>query len=422
MVNNQEIKNNQSIKNNQNEKSNSTKQKGVDTKKGYFGEFGGQFVPPQLQGYLDELEDKYAQLKDNKEFKEKLNTLLKDYVGRPSPLYLANNLSKKLGFKVYLKREDLNHTGAHKINNTLGQVFLAKAMGKSEIIAETGAGQHGVATATAAALFGIKCKIFMGEIDTEKQKVNVERMKMLGAEVVVVKSGGRVLKDAVDEALGYLIGHSDVYYLLGSVVGPHPYPTIVRDFQKIIGEEAKRQILEKEGKLPTHVVACVGGGSNAMGLFYNFLKDEEVKIIAVEPAGRGLDGNEHAATLSKGHIGVIHGFKCLVLESKTGVPQEVYSIASGLDYPGVGPEISMLKENHRLIAGTATDDEAINAFIELSKNEGIIPALESSHALAYLFKAKKSNYFKPTDIVIVNLSGRGDKDIETVFEFINHNS
>jgi tryptophan synthase beta chain len=385
-----------------------------EPKKGYFGDYGGQFIPPQLKNYMDELEKAYNEIKDSPKFRDELNNLLKDYVGRPSPLYLAQKLSNIVGCKVYLKREDLNHTGAHKINNTIGQGLLAKHMGKTELIAETGAGQHGVATATVAALLGMKCRIFMGEIDVEKQMMNVYRMQLLGAEVVVVKTGGRTLKDAVDEALGYLISHPDVFYLLGSVVGPHPYPTIVRDFQKIIGEEAKQQILEKEGRLPDYLVACVGGGSNAMGLFYDFLGDQKVKLVAVEPAGKGLETGKHAATLSFGTPGIIHGFRCLLLQDAKGEPAEVYSIASGLDYPGVGPEHCMLKDSRRLEIAAATDKEALGAFDLLSREEGIIPALESSHAIAYLLNPKTKQRFRKEDIVIVNLSGRGDKDVETV--------
>jgi len=380
--------------------------------KGYFGEYGGQYVPDALKPYLNKLEKSYNELKKKKSFKKELVSLLNDYVGRPSPLYFAEKLSKKVGCKVYLKREDLNHTGAHKINNTLGQGLLAKYMGKKELIAETGAGQHGVATATIAALLGMKCKIFMGEVDTIKQKINMQRMQLLGAEVITVKSGTKTLKDAVDEAIMYLIKNPETFYLLGSVVGPHPYPTMVRDFQKIIGKEAKKQILQKEKKLPTHLVACVGGGSNAMGLFYEFLKDKSVKLIGVEPAGKGLETGKHAATMTLGKPGIIHGFKCYLLQDKKGNPSEVYSIASGLDYPGVGPEPSMLKDIDRLENVTVTDKQAIEAFHFLSREEGIIPALESSHAVAYLFKAK--DRFKKDDIVVINLSGRGDKDVETI--------
>lgn len=381
-----------------------------------FGIYGGQYVPESLMSYLDDLEDNYLKIKDDQQFKERLHKLLKDYVGRPSPLYFAENISKILGFKVYLKREDLNHTGAHKINNTLGQGLLAKAMNKKMLIAETGAGQHGVATATIAAFLGMKCKIFMGRIDAEKQKINVERMKILGAEVIIVDEGGRVLKDAVDAAIGYLINNPDVFYLLGSVVGPHPYPTIVRDFQSIIGKETRQQILEAEGRLPDYIVACVGGGSNAIGLFHEFINDY-VKMIAVEPSGKGLVYGMHAATLTLGKPGIIHGFKCYLLQDENGDPKEVYSIASGLDYPGVGPEISMLKDANRIRVGTASDIDAIAAFHMLSEKEGIIPALESSHALAYLINHKDE--FRKDDIVIVNLSGRGDKDIETIMKLEN---
>ncbi|MBU0980766.1 MAG: tryptophan synthase subunit beta [Nanoarchaeota archaeon] len=378
--------------------------------KGTFGQYGGQYVPPQLQGYLDELESSYEGIKKDRKFQAEMKHLLSDYVGRPSPLYLSAKLSKRLGFKVYLKREDLNHTGAHKINNTLGQALIAKHMSRKEVIAETGAGQHGVATATAAALLGLRCRIFMGEVDAEKQRLNVYRMQMLGAQVHIVKSGLRTLKEAVDEAIGYLIEHPEVYYLLGSVVGPHPYPTMVRDFQAVIGKEARKQILEKEGKLPDALVACVGGGSNAMGLFYEFLNDD-VELHAVEPAGKGLETGKHAATLTLGTPGVIHGFRCLLLQDKEGNPMEVYSIASGLDYPGVGPEPSMLKDIKRLRYGTVTDKEAVDAFHMLSREEGLIPALESAHAVAYLDKERAA--FKGK-IVILNLSGRGDKDVETV--------
>jgi tryptophan synthase beta chain len=398
---------------NKNDTKNNDKNK-IESEDGFFGQFGGSFVPEQLKSHLTKLNDEYTKAKHDKSFQAELRRLLIDYVGRPSPLYLAEKLSKNIGCKIYLKREDLNHTGAHKINNTIGQALLAKQMDKKEIIAETGAGQHGVATATAAALLGMKCKVFMGEIDAKKQSVNVQRMQLLGAEVIVVKSGGKVLKDAVDEALKYLIQHPDVFYLLGSVVGPHPYPAMVRDFQSIIGKEAKRQIRKKEGRLPDYLVACVGGGSNAMGLFHAFRNDRTVNMIAVEPAGKGLASGLHAATLSLGKPGMIHGFKCLLLQDKKGMPADVYSIASGLDYPGVGPEMSMLKDSGRVKVGTATDEEAIAAFDFLCKEEGIIPALESSHAIAYLFKTRKN--YKKSDIIIVNLSGRGDKDLDTVLE------
>ena len=343
-------------------------QETISKKKGYFGNHGGQYVPKQLMPYLDELEKEY---------------------------------------------ENLNHMGAHKINNTLGQALLAKAMGKTEVIAETGAGQHGVATATAATMLGMGCKIFMGEVDTQKQRMNVYRMQLLGAEVVTVTRGGRTLKDAVDEALEYLITHPDVFYLLGSVVGPHPYPTMVRDFQRVIGDEARKQVLEREGRVPDYLVACVGGGSNAMGLFHPFLEDD-VRLLAVEPAGKGLETGEHAASLLKGTPGILHGFRSYLLQDEYGVPLEVYSIASGLDYPGVGPEHCMLKDEKKLEAVSVTDKEAIDAFHMLSRLEGIIPALESSHAIAYLLK----HDFKPDDVVVVNLSGRGDKDVETVASMV----
>ncbi|MFP4424083.1 MAG: tryptophan synthase subunit beta [Candidatus Woesearchaeota archaeon] len=376
--------------------------------KKYFGEYGGQYVPEKLMPYLNELEEEYENLKGT-EFNKNFEKLCREFVGRPSPLYLAERLSDKAGCKVYLKREDLNHTGAHKINNTIGQALLAKEMGKTEIIAETGAGQHGVATATVAAMLDMKCKVFMGEKDTKKQLMNVYRMKLLGAEVVTVKTGGRVLKDAVDEAISYLVKNQKVFYLLGSVVGPHPYPTMVRDFQRIIGDEAKEQILEKEGKMPDYLVACVGGGSNAMGLFYPFLNDG-IRMLAVEPAGKGLDTGEHAASLLKGTPGILHGFKSYLLQDEKGEPLEVHSIASGLDYPGVGPEHCMLKDQKKIIPVSVTDKEAIEGFKELCRLEGIIPALESSHAVAYVLKTE----FKPEDIVILNLSGRGDKDVDTM--------
>jgi tryptophan synthase beta chain len=321
------------------------------------------------------------------------------------------------GGKIYLKREDLNHTGAHKINNALGQILLAKKMGKKRIIAETGAGQHGVATATACALFGLECVIYMGEIDTKRQELNVFRMKLLGAKVVSVKTGTRTLKDAVDEALNdYMRNYKDTFYLLGSAVGPHPYPTMVREFQSVIGREAKEQILEAEGRLPDYLIACVGGGSNAIGLFHPFYDDSSVKIIGVEPAGKGLDTNEHAASICKGTIGIIHGFKCYTLQDENNEPLPVYSIAAGLDYPGVGPEHSFYSKSGRAQYVTITDEEAINAFMVLSKIEGIIPAIESSHAVAYAMKLAKE--IDKNEIIIVNLSGRGDKDVAQVKELL----
>ena len=377
--------------------------------KGFYGKFGGQFVPPQLMLRLKELEDAYNKFKDDKDFINELNHLLNDYVGRPSPLYFAKRLTEKYNCKIYFKREDLNHTGAHKINNTIGQALLAKKMGKRKIIAETGAGQHGVATATACSLLNLDCEIFMGEFDANKQRINVQKIKLLGAKINIVKNG--TLKEAVDKALEHYIKDEETFYLLGSVVGPHPYPMIVRNFQKIIGEEAKQQILDKENKLPDYLVACIGGGSNAMGLFYNFLKDN-VKMIAVEPAGKGLNTIKHSATLTLGSLGLIHGFKCYLLQDDTGNPLEVYSIASGLDYPGVGPEPCLLKDNDKVFIETISDEEALNAFHETTISEGIFPALETCHALAYAFKlAEKVDKEK---IIVVNFSGRGDKDIEFI--------
>ncbi|NOZ80948.1 MAG: tryptophan synthase subunit beta [DPANN group archaeon] len=374
-----------------------------------FGQFGGQYVPPLLVERLQELEQAFLRYKEDAAFKKELAKLLKDYVGRPSPLYFAERLSKQVGNKIYLKREDLNHTGAHKINNTLGQALLAKRMGRKTLIAETGAGQHGVATATAAALMGMDCIIFMGEVDVDKQKMNVYRMELLGAEVRVVKSGLKTLKEAVDEALMHYIEHPEVFYLLGSQVGPHPYPQIVRHFQKVIGEEAKKQILEQEGRLPDEIIACVGGGSNAIGIMSAFIDDKDVGLIGVEPAGKGLKTGKHAATLTLGSPGVIHGFRCMLLQDKDGNPSEVYSIASGLDYPGVSPEHSHLHETGRGEYVTVTDREALAAFHDVTRQEGIIPALETAHALAYLYKMKPEG-----KIVILNFSGRGDKDVDFV--------
>lgn len=377
-------------------------------KNGKFGEYGGRYVPPPLVPVLDEVEKAFNQYKVNEEFNNEYVSLLKDYVGRPSPLYFAKKLSAKLGNKIYFKREDLNHTGAHKINNTIGQALLAKRMGKTKVIAETGAGQHGVATATAAALLGMDCEIFMGEVDVKKQKNNVYRMELLGAKVNVVKSGLRTLKEAVDEALTYFVQNPHVYYLIGSQVGPHPYPLMVRHFQKVIGEEARKQILKQEGKLPDTIIACIGGGSNAIGIMHAF-KDDPVEFIGVEPAGKGLETGKHAATMTLGKPGVIHGFKCYLLQDERGEPAEVYSIASGLDYPGVSPEHSFLKDIKRAKYETATDAEALEAFSVVSKEEGIIPALETAHALAYLNKMPAEG-----KTIIVNFSGRGDKDVEFV--------
>lgn len=387
-------------------------------KNGFFGEFGGRFVPDELVAPLTELEENFYKYIEDEEFLNELNYYYKHYVGRESPLYFAERLTKEMGGgKIYLKREDLNHTGAHKINNALGQILLAKKMGKKRVIAETGAGQHGVATATACALFGLECVIYMGEIDTKRQALNVFRMELLGAKVVPVKTGTRTLKDAVDEALkDYVQNYKNTFYLLGSAVGPHPYPTMVREFQSIIGREARKQILETEGKLPDYLVACVGGGSNAIGLFHPFYNDSSVKIIGVEPAGKGLDTNEHAASICKGTIGIIHGFKCYTLQDENNEPLPVYSIAAGLDYPGVGPEHCYYKETGRAEYVTVTDKEAVDAFMTLSKVEGIIPAIESSHAVAYAMKLAKE--IDKNEIIIVNLSGRGDKDVVQIKEYL----
>jgi tryptophan synthase beta chain len=379
--------------------------------KGYFEEFGGRFVPETLIPALDELEEVYLELKDDPDFKAQLKSLLTDYSGRPTSLYYAEQLSNYFGgAKIYLKREDLNHTGAHKINNTLGQILLAVKMGKSRIIAETGAGQHGVATATVAARFNLDCHIYMGTEDIERQALNVYKMEMLGAEVIPVTSGTQTLKDATNEAIrDWVTNVEDTHYIIGSVVGPHPYPMMVRDFQRIIGDETKEQILEKEGRLPDHILACVGGGSNAMGIFYPFIEDKAVNLIGIEASGRGIESGEHAATLSAGRIGVLHGSKSYLLQDDDGQIIPAYSISAGLDYPGVGPEHSYLKTIERVEYQSATDMEAVNAFRLLSEKEGIIPALESSHALSYLDKLAPE--LDSNTIIIVNLSGRGDKDI-----------
>jgi len=385
--------------------------------KGFFGEYGGQFVPPELKIALEEVARAYEGAKKDKKFVEEYNDLLKNYVGRPSPLYFARNLSKKLGgARIYLKREDLNHTGAHKINHCLGEALLAKRMGKKKLIAETGAGQHGVALATAAALMGLKCEIHMGAIDVAKQHSNVIRMKLLGAKVIEVKRGGRCLKDAVDSAFGaYLKDYKNTFFGIGSVVGPHPYPMMVRDFQSIIGKETKKQILEQENKLPDYLIACVGGGSNAMGLFYEFLGDRKVKMIGVEPGGKSFKPGDNAATLTLGKPGTLHGMFTYLLQDKKGEPLPVHSIASGLDYPGVGPNHSHLKDSGRVEYVTANDKEALDAFQELSRVEGIIPALESAHAVAYAIKIAPRLKNK---LIVVNLSGRGDKDVDYVAEKI----
>lgn len=375
-----------------------------------YGEFGGQYVPQELKEKLNEIEKEFTKAKNDEKFVKEYLYYLKQYVGRPTPLYYAENLSKYAGgAKIYLKREDLNHTGAHKINNALGQALLAKRMNKTHIIAETGAGQHGVATATVCSLFNIKCTIFMGKEDIKRQQVNVEKMKLLGAEVYEVTKGEGTLKEAVDVAFEYLLKHQDVFYLIGSAVGPSPYPEMVKYFQKIIGEEAKKQILEQEGKLPKAIVACIGGGSNSIGLFTDFIK-EEVQIFGIEGAGKGIETGKHASAIYNNKIGILHGMKTYIMQDDRGNIEEAYSISAGLDYPGIGPEHAYLKSIGRVKYDSITDKEAVEAFKLLCRLEGIIPALESSHAIAYSIKIAKN--YKNNDSIIVNLSGRGDKDIE----------
>ncbi|MCD8509377.1 MAG: tryptophan synthase subunit beta [Bacillus sp. (in: Bacteria)] len=383
----------------------------AEVTKGFFGEFGGSFVPPQLQGVLEMLAEQFEKYKDDPNFNEEFKYYLKEFVGRENPLTYAQNLTEKLGgAKIYLKREDLNHTGAHKINNVIGQILLAKRMGVHRIIAETGAGQHGVATATACAMFGMDCTIYMGKLDTERQALNVFRMELLGAKVVAVDKGQGRLKDAVDEALNDLVeNYENTFYLLGSAVGPHPFPSIVKHFQAVISEESKRQIQEKEGKLPDAVIAVTGGGSNAIGAFAHYIDEPSVRLIGVEP--------DKAATLTEGVPAVIHGFKCLVLLDEEGNPQPTYSIAAGLDYPGIGPEHSHLKTSGRAEYYTVTNEEVLEAFQLLSKTEGIIPALESAHAIAYA--AKLAPQLAEDQVLIVNLSGRGDKDVHQVYGMLN---
>ncbi|NLK63316.1 MAG: tryptophan synthase subunit beta [Fusobacteria bacterium] len=382
-------------------------------KKGKFGEFGGQYVPETLMPALKELEDAYNKYKNNEDFQNEINYYLKEYVGRENPLYYAENISKKLGAKVYLKREDLNHTGAHKINNTIGQIVLAKKMGKKKVIAETGAGQHGVATATVAALFGMECTVYMGEEDIKRQALNVFRMKLLGAKVESVTSGTRTLKDAMNEAIRQWVTNiHDTFYIIGTVAGPHPYPEMVRDFQCVIGNETKKQILEKENRLPNYIIACIGGGSNAMGIFYPFKDDKDVKLIGVEAAGLGVDTDKHSASINKGTIGILHGNKTYLLQNEDGQISETHSISAGLDYPGVGPEHAYFHSIGRAEYVYVDDNEALEGFSYLTKNEGIIPALESSHAIGHLIKMK--DQLKKDDIVVVNISGRGDKDMETI--------
>lgn len=386
----------------------------LPTKDGFFGNYGGQYLPEGLKAEFQKITEYFMKLKDDVIFNQELNDLLKYYVGRPSPVYFAKNLSEKYGAEIYLKREDLNHTGAHKINHCLGEALLAKRMGKTKIIAETGAGQHGVATATAAALLGLECDIYMGETDIQKAKPNVERMKILGANIVSVKSGTMTLKEAVDEAfIAYSKEYETALYAIGSVVGPHPFPMIVEHFQTIIGKEAHKQILEMTGDMPNHVVACVGGGSNAIGIFNGFLDEENVKIYGVESMGKGEKIGENAASITYGKEGILHGFKCLLLQDENGNPANAYSVASGLDYPGIGPKHCYLNDTGRVNYVTINDKEAVSAFYELSRLEGIIPALESSHAVAYALKLAQQN---PNDKILVNLSGRGDKDIEFVLE------
>ncbi len=383
-------------------------------KNGYFGQFGGAFVPELLFPNVKELEDNYIQIIESEEFQQEYKSLLKDYVGRPSPLYLAKRLSEKYGAHIYLKREDLNHTGAHKINNTIGQVLIAKKLGKTKIIAETGAGQHGVATATVCALMGLDCTVFMGEKDIVRQAPNVARMKMLGAKVVPATSGSKTLKDATNEAIRYWIQHPETFYMIGSVVGPHPHPDMVARLQAIISEEIQWQLKEKTGKTsPDTIIACVGGGSNAAGAFYHFMDDENVELIAVEAAGLGVDSGKSAATSQLGEVGIIHGSKTILMQDNFGQIMEPYSISAGLDYPGVGPLHAFLYESNRAIFMNATDQEALTAAYELTKIEGIIPALETAHALAVLPKLS----IKKNQVIVVNLSGRGDKDLET---FIKH--
>ena len=384
--------------------------------KGFYGDFGGQFVPETLMFALKELTAAYEASKEDEAFQTELAAYLSDYVGRETPLYFAEQLTKRLGgAKIYLKREDLNHTGAHKINNALGQVLLAKKMGKKKIIAETGAGQHGVATATAAALFGMECTIFMGALDVKRQALNVFRMELLGSKVESVTAGNNTLKDAVNEALRYWVANvEDTHYILGSVLGPHPFPEMVRDFQSVIGKEARQQILAKEGRLPDVAMACIGGGSNAIGLFYPFINDESVRLIGVEAGGMGVETNEHAATMTKGEVGVLHGARMHLLQDEDGQVIEPYSISAGLDYPGVGPEHSYLEQVKRAEYVAVTDEEALEAFHLLSQTEGIIPALESSHALAQVTKLAPT--MDKEQIIVVCLSGRGDKDVQQIKE------
>ncbi|HEM2749112.1 TPA: tryptophan synthase subunit beta [Streptococcus suis] len=387
--------------------------------KGYFGQFGGSFVPEQIQVLLDQLEETFEQYRNDPEFLAEYQAYLKDYAGRETPLYFAESLSKELGgAKIYLKREDLNHLGSHKLNNVLGQILLAKRMGKTRVIAETGAGQHGVATAAVAARFGLGCDIYMGAEDVKRQRLNVFRMEMMGARVHAVTDGTQTLKEAVDAAFGAWMADLDAFYVLGSAVGPHPYPTIVHEFQKIISVESRRQILEKEGRLPDYVIACVGGGSNAIGAFSQYLPDESVKLIGVEAAGKGVDTELHAATMTKGTVGVVDGMKTISLFDENGGVAPVYSISAGLDYPGVGPEHAHYKETGRVNYVAATDDEAVNALLTLSRTEGILPAIESSHAIAEAIRLAPQ--LDKDKIIIINVSGRGDKDVAAIADYLEN--
>ncbi|HEL2299139.1 TPA: tryptophan synthase subunit beta [Streptococcus suis] len=389
------------------------------TEKGYFGQFGGSFVPEQIQVLLNQLEETFEQYRNDSEFLAEYQAYLKDYAGRETPLYFAESLSKELGgAKIYLKREDLNHLGSHKLNNVLGQILLAKRMGKTRVIAETGAGQHGVATAAVAARFGLGCDVYMGAEDVKRQRLNVFRMEMMGARVHAVTDGTQTLKEAVDAAFGAWMADLDAFYVLGSAVGPHPYPTIVHEFQKIISVESRHQILEKEGRLPDYVIACVGGGSNAIGAFSQYLPDESVKLIGVEAAGKGVDTELHAATMTKGTVGVVDGMRTISLFDENGGVAPVYSISAGLDYPGVGPEHAHYKETGRVNYVAATDDEAVNALLTLSRTEGILPAIESSHAIAEAIRLAPQ--LDKDKIIIINVSGRGDKDVAAIADYLEN--
>jgi len=381
---------------------------------GQYGKYGGRYIPETLMHAVIELEEAYAEVKEDPAFQTRMDELLKEYVGRETPLYFAEHLTKTVGgAKIYLKREDLNHTGAHKINNTIGQALLAERMGKRKIVAETGAGQHGVATATVCALLDLECVIFMGEEDVRRQELNVFRMELLGATVIPVTQGSRTLKDAVNEALRYWVKHvDDTHYLMGSVLGPHPFPQLVRDFQAVIGKETRRQIIEKEGRLPEAIVACVGGGSNAIGMFHPFIDDTDVELYGIEAAGSGVETDKHAATMTKGEVGVLHGSMMYLLQDAHGQVQEAHSISAGLDYPGVGPEHSLLKDIGRVKYEAVTDEQALEALQLLSRKEGIIPALESAHAIAYATQLAAE--MKEDEILVICLSGRGDKDVVTV--------